>query len=128
MRDMATGAKDRVREEMGPDFDVDWKKLDPRQYDPRRIIREALTDVDPFAEPEKPVVARAAVNENSAYLQHKRKREALAPANRPRSTPRRPEAPSSRGRPGQRRRIARSALREQQERHHHHAEVPAGAR
>lgn len=80
LRDMATGAKDRVREEMGPDFDdVDWRKLDPRQYDPRRIIREALTDVDPFAEPEKPqpVVARAAVNENSAYLQHKRRREAL---------------------------------------------------
>lgn len=80
MRDMATGAKDRVREEMGPDFDdVDWRKLDPRQYDPRRIIREALTDVDPFAEPRdpKPVVARAAVNENSAYLQHKRRREAL---------------------------------------------------
>lgn len=79
LRDMATGAKDRVREEMGPDFDdVDWRKLDPRQYDPRRIIREALTEVDPFTEPdEKPVVARAAVNENSAYLQHKRKREAL---------------------------------------------------
>jgi sec-independent protein translocase protein TatB len=80
LRDMASGAKDRVKEEMGPDFDdVDWRKLDPRQYDPRRIIREALTDVDPFAEPEppKPVVARAAVNENSAYLQHKRKREVL---------------------------------------------------
>ena len=80
LRDLANGAKDRMREEMGPDFDdVDWKKLDPRQYDPRRIIREALTDVDPFAEPAKPVVARsaAAVNENSAYLQHKRKREAL---------------------------------------------------
>ena len=58
LRDMATGAKDRMREEMGPDFDdVDWKKLDPRQYDPRRIIREALTDVDPFAEARrKPVV------------------------------------------------------------------------
>jgi sec-independent protein translocase protein TatB len=77
MRDMANGAKDRVKEEMGPDFDVDWRKLDPRQYDPRRIIREALTDVDPFSEPAKPVVARAAVNENSAYLQHKRKREPL---------------------------------------------------
>ncbi|RXZ67840.1 sec-independent translocase [Agromyces albus] len=79
LRDMATGAKDRMREEMGPDFDdVDWKKLDPRQYDPRRIIREALVDADPFAdEPEKPVVARAAVNENSAYLQRKRKRDAL---------------------------------------------------
>ncbi|HZW41308.1 MAG TPA: sec-independent translocase [Agromyces sp.] len=79
LRDMANGAKDRMREEMGPDFDeVDWKKLDPRQYDPRRIIREALTDVDPFAEPtEEPVVARASVNENSAYLQRKRQREAL---------------------------------------------------
>jgi sec-independent protein translocase protein TatB len=77
MRDMANGAKDRVKEEMGPDFDVDWRKLDPRQYDPRRIVREALADVDPFAEPAKPVVARAAANENSAYLQRKRKREAL---------------------------------------------------
>lgn len=78
LRGLADGAKDRMREEMGPEFDeVDWKKLDPRQYDPRRIIREALSDVDPFAEPAKPVVARAAVNENSAYLQRKRKREAL---------------------------------------------------
>jgi sec-independent protein translocase protein TatB len=45
LRVMADGAKDRMREEMGPEFDeVDWKKLDPRQYDPRRIIREALLD------------------------------------------------------------------------------------
>lgn len=45
LRDMADGARDRMRDEMGPDFDdVDWKKLDPRQYDPRRIIREALLD------------------------------------------------------------------------------------
>lgn len=48
LRQMADGAKDRLRDEMGPDFDeVDWKKLDPRQYDPRRIIREALLDDDP---------------------------------------------------------------------------------
>lgn len=45
LRDMASGAKDRLREEMGPDFDeVQWKKLDPRQYDPRRIVRDALSD------------------------------------------------------------------------------------
>lgn len=45
VRRMADGAKDRLRDEMGPDFDdVDWQKLDPRQYDPRRIIREALAD------------------------------------------------------------------------------------
>ena len=51
LRKMADGAKDRLRDEMGPDFDdVDWQKLDPRQYDPRRIIREALTD--DFFEPD----------------------------------------------------------------------------
>ncbi len=43
MRDMAEGAKTQIREEMGPAFDdVDWQQLDPRQYDPRRIVREAL--------------------------------------------------------------------------------------
>src|SRR5215207_3207022 len=56
LRDMANGAKDRMRDEMGPDFDdVDWKKLDPRQYDPRRIIREALLD----DEPATPTVSRS---------------------------------------------------------------------
>lgn len=41
----ADGAKDRLKEEMGPEFeDVDWKQLDPRQYDPRRIIRDALQE------------------------------------------------------------------------------------
>src|ERR1700709_2074223 len=58
VRTMATGAKDRLRDEMGPDFDdVDWKKLDPRQYDPRRIIREALLDdesTDPEVRPALP--------------------------------------------------------------------------
>ena len=45
LRDMANGAKERMRDELGPDFDeMEWKKLDPRQYDPRRIIREALTE------------------------------------------------------------------------------------
>ena len=42
---MADGAKDRMREEMGPEYDdVDWRQLDPRQYDPRRIIRDALLE------------------------------------------------------------------------------------
>jgi sec-independent protein translocase protein TatB len=37
--------RSRVREEMGPEIDdVDWRKLDPRQYDPRRIIRDALLE------------------------------------------------------------------------------------
>lgn len=69
LRAMANGAKDRMRDEMGPEFDdVDWKKLDPRQYDPRRIIREALIDDAPdaaaaaaptLARAAKPVVARS---------------------------------------------------------------------
>jgi len=42
----AKGARDSLKEEMGPEFDdIDWQKLDPRQYDPRRIVRDALTDV-----------------------------------------------------------------------------------
>lgn len=45
LRRMATGAREQLREEMGPEIDdVDWRKLDPRQYDPRRIIKEALAD------------------------------------------------------------------------------------
>lgn len=29
--------------------DVDWKQLDPRQYDPRKIVRDALFDDDDAA-------------------------------------------------------------------------------
>lgn len=49
MRRMAHTAQERVREEMGPEVaDVDWQRLDPRRYDPRRIVREALlADPDP---------------------------------------------------------------------------------
>ncbi|GAA3590958.1 Sec-independent protein translocase protein TatB [Kineosporia mesophila] len=45
LRNMAQGASRQVREELGPEFDdIDWQKLDPRQYDPRRIVREALSE------------------------------------------------------------------------------------
>ena len=45
LRRMAQGAQEQMRTELGPEFDeVDWRKLDPRQYDPRRIVREALSD------------------------------------------------------------------------------------
>lgn len=50
------GAKDRMREEVGPELDdLDWRKLDPRQYDPRRIIRDALLDDTPAASAPKAV-------------------------------------------------------------------------
>ncbi|MGF6821644.1 sec-independent protein translocase protein TatB [Microbacterium sp. ZKA21] len=52
--------KSRVQEEMGPDVaDVDWRKLDPRQYDPRRIIRDALFE-DAAPAPIAPSAAAAA--------------------------------------------------------------------
>ena len=47
VRRMASGAREQIKEEVGIDIDdVDWKKYDPRQYDPRRIIKEALLDDD----------------------------------------------------------------------------------
>jgi len=69
LRDMASGAKDRMREEMGPDYDdIDWKKLDPRQYDPRRIVREALLEDE--EKPQSPTVT--APKRESAYAQRQR--------------------------------------------------------
>lgn len=74
LRTMANGAKDRMREEMGPDFDeIDWKKLDPRQYDPRRIIREALVEDEAPAPVVKPPI-------ESAYAQRQRRLREGTPA------------------------------------------------
>ena len=71
LRDLANGAKERMREEMGPDFDdVDWKKLDPRQYDPRRIIREALLDDEPMPVVQPSPGAKPVIE--GAYAQRKR--------------------------------------------------------
>jgi sec-independent protein translocase protein TatB len=41
-RTFADNAQAQLSEELGED--VDWRKLDPRQYDPRRIIRDALVE------------------------------------------------------------------------------------
>ena len=55
LRTMANGAKERVREELGPDADdFEWSRLDPRQYDPRRIIRDALAADPPRVTPPGP--------------------------------------------------------------------------
>jgi sec-independent protein translocase protein TatB len=59
LRRMAQGASQQMREELGPEFDdIDWRKLDPRQYDPRRIVREALSDND--LDPDDPLGLRGA--------------------------------------------------------------------
>ena len=61
-REWLAGARTRVKEEMGDDFDeVEWRKLDPRQYDQRRIIRDALLEDAPV-----PTVQAAAVGAAAA--------------------------------------------------------------
>lgn len=61
-RDWLGAARSRVRDEMGEDFDeIEWRKLDPRQYDPRRIIRDALLEDTP-APPAAAATAAAAVS------------------------------------------------------------------
>ncbi|MBW3086660.1 Sec-independent protein translocase protein TatB [Austwickia sp. TVS 96-490-7B] len=54
LRQMADGARTQLRQQMGPEFDnVDWKAYDPRQYDPRRIVREVLLeDKSPTSSPD----------------------------------------------------------------------------
>ena len=74
--------KDKMKDELGEDIDdVDWRKLDPRQYDPRRIIRDALFEepafdsapattsnpftTDPVAAPERAPMTRQAFSRMS---------------------------------------------------------------
>ena len=63
LKKLADGAKTQLRDQMGPEFDdVDWSAYDPRQYDPRRIVREALMDDSP-AKPSRPAPPPAAPRE-----------------------------------------------------------------
>ncbi|KAB1659996.1 Sec-independent protein translocase TatB [Pseudoclavibacter sp. CFCC 13796] len=49
VKEFLESSKQRVKDETdGAIDDLDWKKLDPRQYDPRRIIAEALQDDPPI--------------------------------------------------------------------------------
>lgn len=60
-RDLLQNAKARVDDELGPEFsDVDWSKLDPRQYDPRKIVRDALLDDSPPSSYARSAANRAA--------------------------------------------------------------------
>jgi sec-independent protein translocase protein TatB len=70
LRRMAQGASTQMREELGPEFDdIDWRKLDPRQYDPRRIVRDALSDTD--VDPDDPLGLRGAgIDRESMGLDH----------------------------------------------------------
>lgn len=68
-RDWLNGARSRVRDEMGEDFDeIEWRKLDPRQYDPRRIIRDALLDDAPVRPPAATATGAAATAATGASV------------------------------------------------------------
>lgn len=73
LRGRTDTAMAKVKHDVGDDFDVaDWKRLDPRQYDPRRIIREALADLDvPTPDARHPEVVRAGPADVSIPLQGK---------------------------------------------------------
>jgi len=51
-RAMWQQGKEQLQADVGDD--IDWKSLDPRQYDPRRIVREALYEPMPAPAPAKP--------------------------------------------------------------------------
>lgn len=47
-RRLIRDARSRVDEELGEEVrDIDWEALDPRRYDPRRIVRDALMETEP---------------------------------------------------------------------------------
>ncbi|MFE4469800.1 Sec-independent protein translocase TatB [Leifsonia sp. NPDC056824] len=59
LRELGGVARERAAEELGPEFaEVEWRTLDPRQYDPRRIIRDALLEPPVRVETEEEVAAR----------------------------------------------------------------------
>ncbi|AZH84498.1 Sec-independent protein translocase TatB [Plantibacter sp. PA-3-X8] len=63
VRDLVATTKARAAEELGPEFDpTEWKRLDPRQFDPRRIIQEALVEErGPVAQLEQSTTSEAQV-------------------------------------------------------------------
>ena len=45
-RAFVSSTRNRLDDELGDGAGVDWQALDPRRYDPRRIVRDALLDDD----------------------------------------------------------------------------------
>jgi sec-independent protein translocase protein TatB len=77
LREMATGARQQLKDELGPEFEdidlrnlnprtavqravfgddlPDLRKYDPRRYNPKAIVRDAILGDDDDAAPQKPV-------------------------------------------------------------------------
>lgn len=66
LKKLATGATEMVKEELGEEAkDLDLSQLDPRKYDPRRIVREALAeDVLPTSKPARTAASRRTTPQN----------------------------------------------------------------
>lgn len=63
LKRFTTDASQRVKDEIGDEFnDLDLASFDPRQYDPRRIVRDALRDPAPGARAATPAAAAAATS------------------------------------------------------------------
>ncbi len=78
-RDFATGASAQMKDEMGVDLDgVDWKRYDPRQYHPRRIVQNALSDA--FEEDDGPPRKGAAATKSGAAASAAKRAEAARTA------------------------------------------------
>jgi sec-independent protein translocase protein TatB len=56
-RSFVEAASERTRAELGGDLsDEEWRRLDPRHYDPRTIVRRALAEEpDPDTSPAPPI-------------------------------------------------------------------------
>lgn len=65
-RQFADNAQSQLSEELGEE--VDWRKLDPRQYDPRRIIRDALVEPLPGSAAAGAVADSAPIRGHSAAV------------------------------------------------------------
>lgn len=75
LRGFTATAKTRLADELGPELtETDWKKLDPRQYDPRRIIRDALTD-----DPDSPEATYSAPHPPEPLVTTQRPARPIAP-------------------------------------------------
>src|SRR5690625_3976791 len=70
IKTMLGDAQERVRDELGPEGDdIPWDKLDPRQYDPRRIVRDAVMG---DSSPESKAAGTAAAAGGAAIRVYKR--------------------------------------------------------
>lgn len=68
LRRNAMDAKDGIKESLGPELsEVNWRAYDPRQYDPRRIVREALMEDDEEQRQQAAATTRLAAGELAPY-------------------------------------------------------------